>query len=299
MLVLPHNFKLLNNVKSFPVESNRYSVVSVDYSQDPNTEQHGSFGSFEAALHYAKTLIPDRADKVVIYDNVREYAVCSGKVEGIINMGSIKDTLLTLADSLDNSGHKTAADRIDALIKTAATGEDFGDLMRLFDHPVSSRDMGSEEESNIEHGLETLPKEDESAEAVSPMYEETGGSLSRDFNGDSPSVEEPLHPTERIDALKRRHELMKIKEMLDKEEIGDKDIEELEPTEIVIDEPKEDEAFEDEELGDLDDDDDIAAADDGELLEKEIKDDPSTISKVVSFMRDNPELLEKLLLMLV
>lgn len=63
------------NARSFPVEPMRYQVMGKDYTQSPSLTDHGCFDNFDSAKRFADSLIPDKADRVEIWDGKRGYMV--------------------------------------------------------------------------------------------------------------------------------------------------------------------------------------------------------------------------------
>lgn len=200
-------------------------------------------------------------------------------------MKTIIGKLIELADDLDGLGLRKDADALDQLVAKAAKGEDFADLMVLFDEPVVLED--NEEEGpgrdDVMHDSVNM----EAPEIYTPLDEE----------------EAPLPKTGpgRLQMLKRRHELMKLKKLMEKgksEEAMEDAMEAAEPSDEVklpVAKPEDLEAFEDE-----NDEEDMAAneADDGiiDTLKEKLKGVPELAKQLLRLVKDNPELLELLAL---
>jgi hypothetical protein len=154
-------------------------------------------------------------------------------------MKMIINKLITLADKLDHLNLKKDADKLDRLIIKAVNGEDFGDLMKLFDEPVTLDDKQDDEGSPIVTRTTHIPEEFES---LSPT------------DSDEPEKDGPS----RLDMLKRRQKLLKLKKQVELAEKMEK-AEELEADEedleLPIASPEDLEVFEDENDADDDGDD--------------------------------------------
>lgn len=188
-------------------------------------------------------------------------------------MKTLINSIVKLADNLDKLGFKKDADKLDQIVAMAEHNEDFGELMSLFDGPVMFED---DEETPVHTRLTQVPEDFEAAITL------------EDAEAPVSTAKEPS----RLDALKRRNEILKLKKLLKREEMEEaKDVGEKAVDEIKLPIAKpEDLDFEDEDENDADD----------ELLKKKIEEDePGTIEKIMDFMKTNPELLEKLLLMIV
>lgn len=188
-------------------------------------------------------------------------------------MKTIINKLITLADNLDNLNLKKSADLLDRIIVTAVRGEDFEDLMKLFDEPTTFEDKDEDIPGKT---VTELPEED-----VLPTIEEESTSDTTD-NKKEPS---------RLELLMRRNKVLKLKKMLEKAEAEEAEEEkELkvtnENTEPVIEESEV--SFEDED--DENEDEENEADDDSEK---------GIIEKVISHLKSNPELLEKFLLLVI
>lgn len=184
----------------------------------------------------------------------------------------VTNKLVVLADKLDRLGLKKYADKVDRMITTASRGDgaDFDELTKLFDEPVEFED--SEEDGPVrQHVI------DESREYEDPASTEPDEPVS--------TKKEPS----RLEQIKKRHELLRLKKSIEKAE-------ENEPVEDFEDEVRlpvatqEDlKAFEDE---------DENEADDGllETLKEKLKEAPELAVKLLTLVKDNPELLELLAL---
>ena len=71
-----HGLTIINDAKSFPTESGRYDVWYYGPGFADNT---GLMASFEGACREAAKLLEERADKVLVMDRVRGYAVAEGR----------------------------------------------------------------------------------------------------------------------------------------------------------------------------------------------------------------------------
>lgn len=221
-------------------------------------------------------------------------------------MKQLIDKLIALADALDTAGFEKEADFIDQLTAKAARGdEDFGDLMSLFDEPIGFEDKDDkgpgEEKVVLDEPELYTPLEEEEA----PLDAERSVVLRPGLVGTDEEGKDVYAPAAgRLQEIKRRHALMKLKKMLEEaeaEEAAEEVMEDLE-AEKSVELPGVEVAEESEEtFEDEGEDVDVAVneAEDELLKEKLEKDEPGTIEKVVSFMKENPELLERLLLLLV
>lgn len=189
--------------------------------------------------------------------------------------------LIQLADGLDGLGLTKDANALDLVISKLAAGRDeggeFGDLLKLFDEPVT---LDSDEEKGPVEERVVLDE----PEVHTPLDEEEAP-LSREKTGPS-----------RLDMIKRRHDLLKLKnkikqeeenEYLDKmeDEVGAADQVHLPEAEPM------DEDFEDE-------DEAVNEADDGGLLNaltEKLKSVPELATKLLTIIKENPELLELLI----
>lgn len=181
-------------------------------------------------------------------------------------MKTFINKLIVLADGLDNLNLKKDADKIDQLISRASGGEDFEDLMKLFDEPLTFEDRedrgpGGMRVEILDEELPMLAPDEHTVEKKGP---------------------------DRLEELKRRNELLKLKRSLEADEEADEE-EPQDDVELPVAGP-EDEAFEDE-----DEEDD---ADDGLLdtLKEKLKDAPDLAKQLLMLVKDNPELLELLAL---
>lgn len=162
---------------------------------------------------------------------------------------SLTDKLIVLADALDGLNLNKHADVLDQITKKVARDEDFSDLMKLWDKPVELKD--DEESVPVRRQLTQVPEDDE---VVAPledpeMLPEEEARLNRKMVGVEDLLPEDYTDPKyhRLDNIKRRHELMKLKKMLEQVEVGEKqdDMEEvpalknLEPVDSFEDEPKE------------------------------------------------------------
>lgn len=204
---------------------------------------------------------------------------------------SIYNSLINLADNLDKLGLRKKADTLDQIIARAAREKGFDDLMRLFDERGTGESKktifepevegleGEEEVVPIQRGLTQIPEE---YEILTPLTDV-----------DMPPAKK-MDKDERMLALKERYKLIqKMKQEAEKEKEEEETEEKLEKemlpgVEPALLETDEDESFEDED-GSADDD----------LLKKQLdEDEPGTLEKVMDFFKDNPEVLQKLLLFL-
>lgn len=195
-------------------------------------------------------------------------------------MKNFIDKLIQLADGLDGLGLKKDADKLDQLVAKAAKGEDFGDLTSLFDEPIAL-----EHEEDKGPGAEKVILD---APEVHTPLEEEEAPLSKEKSGPS-----------RLDLLKRRHELMRLKKKLEHIE---KEEEEALPGEAPVESPRPKldlTSFEDE-----DDEEDVNEARDcmcpetfpspcakclGEEVEEELDELNMILSKEDAALYDDPE----------
>jgi hypothetical protein len=189
-------------------------------------------------------------------------------------MKTMINKLIQLADSLDGLGLKKDADTLDRIVAKTAAGEDFGDLMKLFDEPVVMED--SEDEGvPVSRRLTQVPEE---YEVLTPITD-----------SDEPVAERKEGPG-RLDMIRRRHELMKLKQMMEHEE--KEDAGEEVPADVVdvvglpVASPEELESFEDESDEESEDDDGMFGA-----LKDALKQAPNVLMQVVKLVENNPELL--------
>lgn len=201
-------------------------------------------------------------------------------------MKTLIDKLITLADKLDSLGFNKDADALDQLISKTAAGEDFGDLMKLFDR--DGADPAEYEMDEEAPGKRVVVIDDAD---ITPIEED-----------ETPLAQEKTGPS-RLDMLKRRHQLLKLKNQIDKAEKSEMkdDVEEEglpHPSMDAIPEGLEDlgdeAGFEDEdEEGDMA----MNEADDSLLdtLKEKLKAVPEIATKLLTLVKDNPELLEFLL----
>lgn len=203
--------------------------------------------------------------------------------------------LIELADALDGLGLKKYADKLDQLIsKFAGEDEEMKDLADLFDEPLAPDE---EEGVPVATRLTQIPEEEE---VFTPIADEPVSS--RDLHG--------LDRPNRLDALKRRHQIMQLQKSLEQDEA--EEAEPLETEEDKIEQQlqdladkgvgsdteealdlspmEDDEDFEDEDLEDN--------ADDGliDALKEKLKEVPELGAKLLTLVKDNPELLELLAL---
>ena len=190
--------------------------------------------------------------------------------------------LVVLADRLDSLGLKKDADKLDRLIARAARadGDDFGDLMNLFDEPLRLEDSEEDDSPGRSRSMD-MPEDVDTLTAIEP---------------DEPT--DKKGPS-RIQELKRRHELLKLKKqmglpsrLVPVEEPEDEEETISDEVKLPIATPKDLEGFEDEE-------DDESDADDGGLLDdlkEKLKGVPDLAKQLLTLVKDNPELLELLAL---
>jgi len=197
-------------------------------------------------------------------------------------MQTIINKLIQLADNLDGLGLRKHADTLDQIIAKTAAGDDFEDYLKLFDEPVM---LDSEEDKGP--GTEKIVVEE--PEIHTPLEEE-----------EAPLSKEKTGPS-RLDMIKRRHELMKLKKQLEKAEKSeaeelDREQAEMEvPLDNVLPIPDAEDIQQDFEDEDMDE----AAneADDGGLIDalaEKLKSVPELASKLLTIVKENPELLELL-----
>lgn len=119
-------------------------------------------------------------------------------------MNKLAFILTRLSDNLDKAGFNTYADSVDRLLEKTATGQDFGDLLNMFDEPVVM-EVEEEEMPGGKHRLQ------EQEEVFVPVDEEesTRGRKQKEIHEN------------RMDMIKRRNELLKLKKMLDKDDKDD------------------------------------------------------------------------------
>lgn len=168
--------------------------------------------------------------------------------------------LVILSDGLDKLGLKKDADRLDAIISRATRNEDFDDLSNLFDQRVEMQDS---EDDGPPSKIDRLPEDDE--EVMLATEEDKPEARKKEPN--------------RLDMLRKRHELLKLKRLLEedeKEEEGEKHIEENPLPEMKLETSFEDEDEEDDEND---------------------ADDSNNLKKTIDYLKEHPELLEKLLLL--
>ncbi len=119
------------------------------------------------------------------------------------------DKLMILADALDNMGRMVDADIIDQIVIKAARNEDFNDLTKLFDEPL---DLSDTEERGLGNKMITeIPEDDED---LNPIGEEKGAKPDKTMLG---SGSHNPHKR-RLSDIRRRHELLKIKQLLEAED---------------------------------------------------------------------------------
>jgi hypothetical protein len=217
----------------------------------------------EALEHAALAKDSGRTLKVV-EDEMDKYSIM------VDDKMKTANVLIELADKLDNLELNKEADFIDKLL-SVANKEELDELLMSLD------------EVPVQRQLTNVP---EDYEVLTPLY--TDELLTE-------------HPSGRLGDIKRRHELMKLKKMLEEEENKeDKEYNKNEEEELALEPSLEDH---DESLLDITKleksfEDENAAED--ELLEKKLKEDEhGTLDKVMDFFKNNPEILEKLLLVLV
>lgn len=199
--------------------------------------------------------------------------------------------IIQLADQLDSLGFHKEADTLD-LLRAKFANDEVRELVELFDEPLQP-----DEEEDLD-----LP-------SVSDLGKTTDDSESTMLDDEAPAKPEYNPGESRLDAIKRRHELMKLKELLEKEDEEDS-VEEVEQ-ELAKEEVEDalstsEPSFEDESLEDdeeLDDDeedseDDESEADDGvlDMLKDKLKEMPGVAKKLLTILKNNPELLELLAL---
>lgn len=199
-------------------------------------------------------------------------------------MKTVIAKLIKLADALDSLGLKKHADALGYVIVKTAAGEDFGDYLNMFDSPIELEDQDEE----LPGARKVVMDE---PEIHTPLDEE-----------EAPLSKEKTRPS-RLDDLKRRYELLKLKKMLpelariERAEEAEEELEQHEEPEaedkelrpkLVLPEETPEDTFEDE-----DDENDV---DDEEGFMSKLKDilkgSPALAKKIVKLVNDNPELLE-------
>jgi len=70
-----HRITSLNGSTGNPPGTGRYSLVTIDRSQSPTTDDRGCFDSFHAAVKEARRLVGPSVDVAYIYCAKRGYAV--------------------------------------------------------------------------------------------------------------------------------------------------------------------------------------------------------------------------------
>lgn len=229
-------------------------------------------------------------------------------------MKTFIEKLIQLADGLDGLGLHKDADKLDQIIAKAAAGDEFEDYLKLFDEPV-----GLEIQEEKGPGGEKVIIEE--PEVHTPLEEE-----------EAPLSKEKTGPS-RLDMIKRRHDLMKLKNKIKQEEENeylDKMEEEIDAEESARKEDMDDKGLveckscgtavapgqshypghdaengpahspeaEPEEESFEDEDEAVNEADDGliDQLKGILKGAPDLASKLLQLVKDNPELLELLAL---
>ena len=200
--------------------------------------------------------------------------------------------LIALADGLDGLGLKKDADVLDKIIATAAAGDEFGDYLNLFDGPVeldADEEKGpGEDKPMLEEPEIHTPLEEEEA----PLRMERTPGVIRQMVDSGPGPEMTTDKDERLHAIKRRHELLKLKKQLEMAEKAERAEEaEMEPSdevELPVATEEDLESFEDE-----NDADDASLVD---FLKEKMKQLPDLGKELLTLVKDNPELLELLAL---
>ena len=199
--------------------------------------------------------------------------------------------LIALADGLDGLGLKKDADVLDKIIAKAAAGDEFGDYLKLFDEPleldVEEEKGPGEDKPMLEEPEIHTPLEEEEA----PLRMERTPGVIREMVDSGPGPEMRTDKDERMHAIKRRHELLKLKkqlEMAEKAEKADQEMAEVEPNELPVATEEDLESFEDE-----NDADDASLVD---FLKEKMKQLPELGKELLTLVKDNPELLELLAL---
>jgi hypothetical protein len=231
------------------------------------------------------------------------------------------DKLIVLADKLDNAGHKKVANVIDRVV-IAARLEDYDDLTKLFSGKLDLRD--TDENVPLMRSLVDVPEDYElPAPSDEDLRPEEDARLERKMRGadisdlDVPGAEtiEDLELVDRkparLDELKRRHELMKLKKLLNDEEVVKEEVEEapeskdektsispedkekLEQMKKLFEEEDEDENVVDLDMNnasdDEDDNEDIVAE-----IEMKLKNAPELVKKLIQMLKANPEILDEI-----
>ena len=189
------------------------------------------------------------------------------------------NSLIKLADGLDSLGLDNYVDVLDQIISRAAKREDdFEDLLKLFDAPVKLED----DEDDIPGEKQVMPEEESE---VHTLPEELDTSLTKEEVGSN-----------RLDMLKRRHELLRLKKKQEDKEKLEEALSEVpaEKDDLPVLSPDDelDESFEDEGVGDGNNADDSLI----ETLKDKLKQTPELAKQLLQLVKENPELLQLLAL---